>query len=94
MVRLAVNSDPVFATIWEDMGDVFYEKKDDSRALDCYEQCLSVLPERLEVLRKIGDLYRRMGKMESAIMAYEAVLQSNPTHSLAACGLDEIRKGL
>ena len=94
MVRLAANSDPVFATIWEDMGDVFYERKDDPRALDCYEQCFSVLPERLEVLRKIGDLYRRMGKMESAIMAYEAVLQSNPAHSLAACGLDEIRKGL
>lgn len=92
MLGQAIALDPEFATLWEDMGDALFERNDIAKALNCYEMCLSVLPDRLDVLRKIGDLYLRMGKRESAEMAYATVLQYIPDHVLAARGLDELRK--
>ena len=39
-------------------------------AIAAYEQCFMALPERLGLLKKIGDCYLALGQMEAAREAY------------------------
>ena len=42
-------------------------------AVAAYEKCLVALPDRWDVLKKMGDCYAAKGQMEAARAAYEAV---------------------
>jgi hypothetical protein len=52
------------------MGDNLRRNGQIDTAIAAYEQCFMVLPERLELLGKIGDCYLALGQMEAAREAY------------------------
>jgi tetratricopeptide (TPR) repeat protein len=69
-LKKAVQLDRNYAQFWENMGDNLRRNGQIDTAIAAYEQCFMVLPERLELLGKIGDCYLALGQMEAAREAY------------------------
>jgi tetratricopeptide (TPR) repeat protein len=69
-LKKAVEYDRNYAQFWENMGDNLCRTGQLDAAITAYEQCFMALPERLELLKKIGDCYLALGQMEAAREAY------------------------
>ncbi len=67
----AVKLDRTCASCWEELGDVLLAAGQPEDAVIAYEKCFKALPERNELIKKIGDCYRESGKMEAALEAYK-----------------------
>ncbi len=67
----AVELDRTCASCWEELGDVLLAAGQPEDAVIAYEKCFKALPERNELIKKIGDCYRESGKMEAALEAYK-----------------------
>lgn len=87
----AVVLDSDTAGLWEDMGDVWFEEQDYPMAITAYEKCLTALPEKIDVLRKIGDGYKATGRFDAAIMAYTAVIEKDGANEIAISHLKDIQ---
>lgn len=66
----AVSLDSAYVVYWEGIGDSLAESAQHEDALAAYEKCFAILPERLHLLKKIGDCYLAAGKLEPAKEAY------------------------
>ena len=69
-----VSLNPAAALLWDNMGDAWFGENNFSMALIAYERCLTAFPDRMDVLQKIGDVYKEMGQLDAAEMAYGVVL--------------------
>jgi Tfp pilus assembly protein PilF len=78
----AVAIDPQAATLWEELGDTLFESGDYASSITAYEHCFVALPDRIEVLRKIGDCYLSNRQPQAAVVAYEAVLEKDGNHPI------------
>jgi len=78
----AVAIDPQAATLWEELGDALFESGDYASSITAYEHCFVALPDRIGVLRKIGDCYLCNRQPQAAQVAYEAVLEKDGNHPL------------
>ncbi|MBN1930576.1 MAG: DUF115 domain-containing protein [Desulfobacterales bacterium] len=66
----AVTLDRSYAKYWEHIGDNLRRAGQDSDAVYAYEQSFIVLPEKISLIKKIGDCYLTLGKLEAAYEAY------------------------
>ena len=66
----AVSLDVVYAVYWEEIGDSLAEAAQHEDALAAYERCFTLLPERIHLLKKIGDCAMASGQLEAAREAY------------------------
>lgn len=81
---------PEYSSLWEVIGDVWAKENDFQKAINAYEKCITSFPGKMDVLRKIGDAYMAMGMLESASIAYQAVLNSNSENEIVKLRLQEI----
>lgn len=77
-LRTAVSLDRRTAGLWEELGDTLLEMNDLGGAISAFEQCYLALPDRLDVLRKMGDCLLQNNQPEAARVAYQAVLAQSP----------------
>jgi tetratricopeptide (TPR) repeat protein len=73
-LREVVRMDPNAAQLWEEIGNALAGGGDVESALAIFENCFEALPHRFDILLKIGDCYRSLGKLQAAKTAYEAVM--------------------
>ena len=66
----AVSLDSAYVVYWEAIGDSLAEAAQHEEALTAYEKCFTILPERVHLLKKIGDCYLATGQLEAAKEAY------------------------
>jgi len=66
----AVSLDNAYVVYWEEIGDSLAEAAQHEDALAAYEKCFTILPERVHLLKKIGDCYLAAGQLEAAKEAY------------------------
>lgn len=66
----AVSLDSAYVVYWEAIGDSLAEAAQHEEALTAYEKCFTTLPERVHLLKKIGDCYLATGQLEAAKEAY------------------------
>ncbi len=66
----AVSLDSAYVVYWEAIGDSLAEAAQHEEALTAYEKCFTTLPERVHLLKKIGDCYMATGQLEAAKEAY------------------------
>ncbi|MEW6593985.1 MAG: 6-hydroxymethylpterin diphosphokinase MptE-like protein [Thermodesulfobacteriota bacterium] len=90
-LREAVSLDRETAILWEELGDTLVAMQDRAGALTAFEQCYLALPERLDVLCKMGDCYLAAAQPESAMAAYEAFLARRPGEALVVHRLTQAR---
>jgi tetratricopeptide (TPR) repeat protein len=69
-LQAAVRLDRSNARLWELIGDRMNEAGGLTDAVAAWEQCFLALPERVELLRKMGDAYRKLDRTEAAEEAY------------------------
>jgi|GEM_PF-393333 len=70
----AVGLNHAAANVWENLGDAFFNGENLDMALTMYEKGLTAFPDNKAVLIKIGDVYTKMGRLDAAEMAYQAVI--------------------
>jgi tetratricopeptide (TPR) repeat protein len=66
----AVELDRRFAHYWGNMGDKLAGSQQVQEAIAAYEQCFLALPERIDLLKKIGDCHMAAGNLAAAREAY------------------------
>ncbi len=67
----AVELDRSYAVFWENIGDNLHNTGQFENALIAYEQCFIILPEKIELLKKIGDCYQKLDRGPAALTAYQ-----------------------
>ncbi|MGV1099870.1 6-hydroxymethylpterin diphosphokinase MptE-like protein [Thiovibrio sp. JS02] len=66
----AIEIDRAAAAYWEQIGDSLQAAGQNDDAVAAYERCYLHLPEKINLLKKIGDCYMATGKLEAAKEAY------------------------
>lgn len=89
-LKKAVSLDRKTASLWEELGDTLQEMNDPTGAISSFEQCFLALPERLDLLTKMGDCYLSAGQTEAAIASYQAVLARCPDDQAALHRLKKV----
>ncbi len=87
----AVKMDPSQALLWEEIGDALSDSGDFSGAIAAYEQCFLALPDKMDMLWKMGDNYLRTEKNEAAREAYMSALKKKPGCREAEQGLHKLQ---
>ncbi len=90
----AVELDPSEAVLWEELGDTLFLQQDYASAAIAYEKCFLAIPDRIDVLRKLGDCYLNSNQFEAAKAAYLAVIEKEPSHDIATHNLQLIENVL
>lgn len=83
----AVSLDPSTAVLWEELGDILQAQQDYANAISAYEHCFLALPDRLNVLAKMGEAYLRNQQPEAAAAAFAALLSKDADNARARQGL-------
>lgn len=90
LLEKAVALDPNQAVLWEELGDTFFEARDYASAVVAYDKCCTALPERLEVLNKLGNCYLNIKDFSSAGRVFRKVLVKDKTNTAAREGIGKI----
>lgn len=64
--------------LWLQLGDIYSETNDYTKALSCYfkiKSCIEYIGER-QILLRIGGIYEKVGKIDSAKFYYNKILQT------------------
>lgn len=69
-LRKAVSLDRSYATFWEHIGDNLLQSGQTNDAILAYEQCYIALPEKHDLLLKIGKCHQSVGNLTAAREAY------------------------
>ncbi len=82
-LEVAINKDRKYSALWEKVGDdlVLLNKIED--ALNAYERLYIEIPEKSEILLKIGECNLALNNPEKAIGIFEAYLKINGEHEVA-----------
>ncbi len=82
-LQKAASIDHQKAALWEELGDSLLVSKDYTSAAAAYQECISALPERTEVLWKMGDCYLLGRLPHQARAVYNLLLKRNMNHTVA-----------
>ncbi len=86
-LQRAVDQDPATATLWEEIGDALSAAGDHPAAATAYENCFAALPEKSDLLLKIGAAHLHCQNPAAAQTAFNTLLRINPRHPVAQDGL-------
>lgn len=67
----AIAIDNEFAAYWEIIGDSLQADGQNEDAILAYERCFMSLPQKIDLLKKIGDCYKASDQLEAAQAAYQ-----------------------
>jgi len=67
----AIQLDAKCANLWECIGDRLLAAEQPANAVSAYEQCFLHFPEKLELLKKIGECYLAIGNHDAARQALQ-----------------------
>jgi cytochrome c-type biogenesis protein CcmH/NrfG len=76
--EVAANPDNVNA--WTELGHVYYDTENFSKAIRAYEKSLALQPSNPDVLTDLGVMYRGNGQFEEAVKRFDMAMALNPNH--------------
>jgi len=76
--EVAVN--PTNVDAWTQLGNVYFDTANFSKAIRAYEKSLELSPNNPNVLTDLGVMYRRNGQPEKAVAAFDQAMTINPGH--------------
>jgi tetratricopeptide (TPR) repeat protein len=68
----------VDASTLNEMGDIQYEKKNFSEAIECYNKALKTNPDNAEILMKLGNIYFEKNMYDDSVKFYNKTLEFKP----------------
>jgi cytochrome c-type biogenesis protein CcmH/NrfG len=75
--EVAANPDNVGA--WTNLGHVYFDTNQITKAINAYTKSLELNPQQAEVLTDLGVMYRRNNQPQEAIKAFDRAISLNPT---------------
>ena len=76
--EVAVN--PTNVRAWIQLGNVYFDTNNYSKAIRAYEKSLELSPDNPNVLTDLGVMYRRNGRSDKALEAFDRAIAVDPTH--------------
>ncbi len=87
----AVKVDPANADAVIQLGNLYYDHKLYSQAIDYYNRALAIRPNDVNVRTDMGTAYWYTGSPERAVAEYEKSLAIDPTHANTLFNLGVVR---
>ena len=75
---MAIN--PTNADAWTQLGHVYFDTENFSKAIRAYEKSLELSPDNPNVLTDLGVMYRRNGQPEKALEKFDRAIAVAPNH--------------
>jgi cytochrome c-type biogenesis protein CcmH/NrfG len=75
--EVAANPENVGA--WTNLGHVYFDTNQITKAISAYTKSLELNPQQAEVLTDLGVMYRRNNQPQEAIKAFDRAISMNPT---------------
>ena len=76
--EVAVN--PTNVDAWTQLGHVYFDTGNFSKAIRAYEKSLALSPDNPNVLTDLGVMYRRNGQPEKALESFDRAIAIAPNH--------------
>jgi cytochrome c-type biogenesis protein CcmH/NrfG len=78
-----VAANPDNANAWTQLGHVYFDTDNYSKAIRAYEKSLALQPNNPDVLTDLGVMYRRSGQPEKALECFDKAIALDPNHQQA-----------
>ena len=78
-----VESNPQNLQAWIQLGHVYFDTDQYSRAIEAYEKALQINPDNADVLTDLGVMYRRSGQSRQAIEKFDQAMEVDPKHEVS-----------
>jgi cytochrome c-type biogenesis protein CcmH/NrfG len=75
-----VAANPANAEAWTQLGHVYFDTNNVTKAIKAYEKSLELNPNDPNVLTDLGVMYRRGGQPEKALAAFDQAISIAPNH--------------
>lgn len=76
--EVAIN--PTNGDAWTQLGHVYFDTGNFSKAIRAYEKSLELSPDNPDVLTDLGVMYRRNGQTEKALASFDRAIAIAPNH--------------
>ena len=76
--EVAVN--PTNVDAWTQLGNIYFDSGNFSKAIRAYEKSLELNPNNPNVMTDLGVMYRRSGQPEKAVEAFDRAMALAPNH--------------
>ncbi|RLN93962.1 hypothetical protein BBJ28_00004098 [Nothophytophthora sp. Chile5] len=81
---------PKFVLPWFGLAQMYYERKEFTKAASYLEKANKAYPENVEVLSLLGDVYGKLGKRDEAVVLLRRVVELEPGNVEALIGTAEL----
>lgn len=88
--KRAIRLEPGRASLYNKLGNAFFQKGDMDRAIKCYTRALQIAPDTANFLFNIGRALEQRNEIEPAERAYRKALSIDPGNAKAIVALAEI----
>jgi cytochrome c-type biogenesis protein CcmH/NrfG len=78
-----VREQPGDVQAWTDLGHLYFDTEQPSKAIEAYTASLRLKPDDPDVLTDMGVMYRQIGQPKEAIDLFERALAIDPDHRIA-----------
>lgn len=82
-IKERLEADPGDTASWINLGNSYFDTDRYDEAIDAYLKALELKPENADVLSDLGVMYRRSGKPQNAISAFDEVQRIDPSHTMS-----------
>jgi len=87
MNQKLVAKDPKLAGVWVQLGNDYFDTRQQQKAIDAYGKALALNPNNPDVLTDQGVMYRDTGRFDEAIANFEKASKVDPNHVQSAYNL-------
>ena len=83
ILKEKLKDNPEDTALWINLGNSYFDSDRYDDAIDAYLKALELKPDNPDVLSDLGVMYRRSGKPENAISAFDDVHRIDPFHTMS-----------
>ncbi|KAF4047289.1 Tetratricopeptide repeat [Phytophthora infestans] len=84
---------PKFVLPWFGLAQMYYERKEFTKAASYLEKANKAYPENVEILSLLGDVYGKLGKKDEAVVLLRRAVELEPGNVEALIGTAELLHG-
>jgi tetratricopeptide (TPR) repeat protein len=87
MNQKLVAKDPKLVGVWIQLGNDYFDSRQQLKAIDAYGKALALNPNNPDVLTDQGVMYRDLGRFDEAVANFEKAGKADPNHIQSAYNL-------
>jgi protein O-GlcNAc transferase len=79
----AIQLNPTYAGTYNDLGNLFHDKRNIDEAIACYQKALNLNPNFTAAHYNLGDSFQDKGQLDEAIKCYQRAIELDPRFAYA-----------